>query len=284
MRIRAAVLERTGAPLVVEELELAPPGPGEVLVRLGASGICHSDQNAIDGVDPVPFPTVLGHEGAGVVEAIGPGVRRVAVGDHVALSWMPSCGECARMPARAPAPVLDRARADGPRHAARRHLAALSRRRDGPPLLVHLVLRRGVRAARALVRADPARRAVRGRRPRRLRDLDRDRRGLADGGRAPGRARRGGRLRRRRAVGGARRGRRGGRDGRSRSTSRSEARLRHASSAPPPPCCGPARPRRPPRRCARPAAVASTTRSRRPGARRRCSPRSSRRAPAAPRS
>jgi len=94
MRIRAAVLERTGAPLVIEELELAPPGPGEVLVRLGASGICHSDQNAIDGTDPVPFPTVLGHEGAGVVEAIGPGVRRVGVGDHVALSWMPSCGEC----------------------------------------------------------------------------------------------------------------------------------------------------------------------------------------------
>jgi Zn-dependent alcohol dehydrogenase len=95
MRIRAAVLERTGAPLVVEELELAPPGPGEVLVRLGASGICHSDQNAIDGTAETRCPAVLGHEGAGVVEAIGAGVRRVAVGDHVALSWAPSCGECA---------------------------------------------------------------------------------------------------------------------------------------------------------------------------------------------
>jgi alcohol dehydrogenase len=95
MRIRAAVLERLGGEQQIQELELAPPGPGEVLVRLHASGICHSDQNAVDGTDPVPFPTVLGHEGAGVVEAIGPGVRRVGVGDHVALSWMPSCGECA---------------------------------------------------------------------------------------------------------------------------------------------------------------------------------------------
>jgi Zn-dependent alcohol dehydrogenase len=95
MRIRAAVLERTGAELAIQELELAPPGPGEVLVRLHASGICHSDQNAIDGVAETRCPAVLGHEGAGVVEAIGPGVRRVAVGDHVALSWAPSCGECA---------------------------------------------------------------------------------------------------------------------------------------------------------------------------------------------
>ena len=95
MRIRAAVLERTGSSLSVEDLELAPPGPGEVLVRLHASGICHSDQNAIDGVAETPCPAVLGHEGAGVVEAVGPGVRRVSVGDHVALSWAPSCGECA---------------------------------------------------------------------------------------------------------------------------------------------------------------------------------------------
>jgi len=95
MRINAAVLERAGGAQEVQELDLAPPQAGEVLVRLHASGICHSDQNAVDGTDPVPFPSVLGHEGAGVVEAIGPGVRRVAVGDHVALSWMPSCGECA---------------------------------------------------------------------------------------------------------------------------------------------------------------------------------------------
>jgi S-(hydroxymethyl)glutathione dehydrogenase/alcohol dehydrogenase len=95
MKIRAAVLERTEGPLAVEELELAPPGPEEVLVRLHASGVCHSDQNAIDGTAETPCPAVLGHEGAGVVEKIGPGVTRVSPGDHVALSWAPSCGECA---------------------------------------------------------------------------------------------------------------------------------------------------------------------------------------------
>jgi S-(hydroxymethyl)glutathione dehydrogenase / alcohol dehydrogenase len=95
LAIRAAVLEETGAPFVVDELELAPPGPGEVLIRLRASGVCHSDQNAIDGTAATRCPAVLGHEGAGVVEAVGAGVRRVVVGDHVALSWAPSCGECA---------------------------------------------------------------------------------------------------------------------------------------------------------------------------------------------
>jgi len=78
----------------VGELELAPPRAGEVLVRLHASGVCHSDQNAIDGTAPARCPTVLGHEGSGVVEEIGPGVTRVRVGDHVALSWAPSCGTC----------------------------------------------------------------------------------------------------------------------------------------------------------------------------------------------
>jgi Zn-dependent alcohol dehydrogenase len=95
VRIRAAVLEQTGGPLDVHELELAPPAPGEVLVRLHASGVCHSDLNAIDGTAETRCPAVLGHEGAGVVEAVGEGVRRVAIGDHVALSWSPACGECA---------------------------------------------------------------------------------------------------------------------------------------------------------------------------------------------
>ena len=94
MKIRAAVLERTGGPMTVQELDLAPPGPGEVLVRLRASGVCHSDQNAIDGTAETRCPAVLGHEGAGVVEQVGPGVTRVSVGQHVALSWAPSCGTC----------------------------------------------------------------------------------------------------------------------------------------------------------------------------------------------
>ncbi len=95
MKIRAAVLEQTGGPLEIHELDLAPPAHGEVLVRLHASGVCHSDYNTIDGTAETLCPTVLGHEGAGVVEAIGEGVTRVAVGDHVALSWTPSCGKCA---------------------------------------------------------------------------------------------------------------------------------------------------------------------------------------------
>jgi Zn-dependent alcohol dehydrogenase len=94
VRIQAVVLERTGGPLVVSELDLARPGPHEVLVRLHASGVCHSDWNAVDGTAENPCPCVLGHEGAGVVETLGEGVTRVAVGDHVALSWAPSCGEC----------------------------------------------------------------------------------------------------------------------------------------------------------------------------------------------
>jgi Zn-dependent alcohol dehydrogenase len=94
VKIAAAVLERTGAPLEVTELDLAPPRAGEVLVRLHASGVCHSDQNAIDGTAKARCPAVLGHEGAGVVEAVGPGVTRVRPGDHVALSWAPSCGSC----------------------------------------------------------------------------------------------------------------------------------------------------------------------------------------------
>jgi S-(hydroxymethyl)glutathione dehydrogenase/alcohol dehydrogenase len=93
--IRAAVLEEPRGQLAVQELELAPPGPGEVRVRLHASGVCHSDFNAIDGTAPTRCPAVLGHEGAGVVEAVGAGVRDVAPGARVMLSWMPSCGTCA---------------------------------------------------------------------------------------------------------------------------------------------------------------------------------------------
>ncbi len=94
MRIRAAVLEATGGPHAVAELELAQPLAGEVLVRLRASGVCHSDWNAIDGTAETRCPAVLGHEGAGVVEAVGEGVTRVEPGDHVALSWAPACGTC----------------------------------------------------------------------------------------------------------------------------------------------------------------------------------------------
>jgi Zn-dependent alcohol dehydrogenase len=94
VRIRGAVLSETRGSLEVLELELADPKQGEVLVRLHASGVCHSDQNAIDGTAATPCPVVLGHEGAGVVERVGARVTRVRPGDHVALSWTPSCGSC----------------------------------------------------------------------------------------------------------------------------------------------------------------------------------------------
>jgi hypothetical protein len=95
MRIRAAVLEEFGKPLVVQEVELAGPKAGEVLVRLKACGVCHTDLYTASGADPSGYaPCVLGHEGAGVVEAIGEGVTSVAPGDHVVTLFSPQCGEC----------------------------------------------------------------------------------------------------------------------------------------------------------------------------------------------
>ena len=95
MKMRAAVLEEFGEPLVIQEVDLADPGPGEVLVRLVACGVCHTDLYTASGVDPSGYaPTVLGHEGAGVVEAIGEGVSDVAIGDHVVTLFSPQCREC----------------------------------------------------------------------------------------------------------------------------------------------------------------------------------------------
>jgi Zn-dependent alcohol dehydrogenase len=92
--MRAAVLEQPGLPVRVEELEVAPPGPGEVAVRILASGICHSDLHVRDGEWERPGPIVLGHEGAGIVEAVGEGVREPKVGDQVVLSWYYPCLRC----------------------------------------------------------------------------------------------------------------------------------------------------------------------------------------------
>src|SRR4051812_38321479 len=95
MQIRAAVLEEFGQPLAVQDVDLADPGPGEVLVRLHACGVCHTDMYTASGADPSGYaPAVLGHEGAGVVEAIGEGVTSVAPGDHVVTLFSPQCGEC----------------------------------------------------------------------------------------------------------------------------------------------------------------------------------------------
>src|SRR5881396_2195169 len=95
VKIRAAVLEEFGAPLEVQEIELAEPKATEVLVRLVACGICHTDLYTASGADPSGYaPTVLGHEGAGVVEAVGARVTSVAPGDHVVTLFSPQCGEC----------------------------------------------------------------------------------------------------------------------------------------------------------------------------------------------
>src|SRR5580692_1726824 len=95
MNIRAAVLEEFAKPLHVTDVELAEPRAGEVLVALAACGVCHTDMYTASGVDPSGYaPTVLGHEGAGVVEALGPGVDSLAVGDHVVTLFSPQCGEC----------------------------------------------------------------------------------------------------------------------------------------------------------------------------------------------
>ncbi len=102
MKVRAAVLNAMGAampyakskPLTIEDVELRDPGPGEVLVRMGAAGLCHSDLSVINGDRPRPTPMALGHEAAGVVEALGPGGSDLKKGDHVVLVFIPSCGHC----------------------------------------------------------------------------------------------------------------------------------------------------------------------------------------------
>lgn len=102
LKTRAAVLRVLGAappyasskPLTIEEMDLSPPGRGEVLVAIKAAGLCHSDLSVINGDRPRPLPMALGHEAAGIVEALGEGVEDIAIGDHVVMTFMPSCGHC----------------------------------------------------------------------------------------------------------------------------------------------------------------------------------------------
>ncbi len=118
--VRAAVLTKQGGRLEVMEISLGDPGPGQVKVKVAAAGVCHSDLSLANGTLLQEVPAVLGHEGAGVVIAVGDGVDRVAVGDHVVLNWAPACRECwfclqgepwlcvhAEETARAPYAVLD---------------------------------------------------------------------------------------------------------------------------------------------------------------------------------
>lgn len=95
IKTRAAVAWEAGKPLSIEEVDLMPPQKGEVLVRIIATGVCHTDAYTLSGADPEGvFPAILGHEGAGIVEAVGEGVTTVAVGDYVIPLYTPECGEC----------------------------------------------------------------------------------------------------------------------------------------------------------------------------------------------
>lgn len=164
MRIRAAVLEQMGLPtpyaesrpLRVQEIELEPPGQGEVLVRIAAAGLCHSDLSVINGDRPRPLPMVLGHEAAGVVEEIGPGVDDLKKGDHVVLVFVPACGHCLPCMQGRPALCEPAATANGVGT-----LLSGARRlhRDGEPLNHHVGVSAFAEYAtvsrRSLVKIDP---------------------------------------------------------------------------------------------------------------------------------
>ena len=93
--MKAAVLYEAQTPLVMEELDIGEPAPGQVMVKMMASGVCHSDWHVVKGEwTHLPLPIILGHEGAGIVEATGPGVNNVKPGDHVVLAWRSQCSLC----------------------------------------------------------------------------------------------------------------------------------------------------------------------------------------------
>jgi aryl-alcohol dehydrogenase len=134
MRATAAVFEKLRTPFEVADVEVGEPGPGEALVRVVAAGVCHTDALARDGELPFPAPGVLGHEGAGIVEAVGPGVTEVSAGDKVVIGW-PWCGRCRNCLEGQPRYCLSLAqlvagggRADG---------STSLRRLDGSPLHSH---------------------------------------------------------------------------------------------------------------------------------------------------
>lgn len=138
LTFRAAVFEGPGRPLAIEEVELpAQPGPGEVLVKLAASGLCHSDYHVLRGEWPAPTPLVLGHEGAGTVEAVGEGVTSVATGDHVVLCWTPWCGRCPYCMAGRPI-LCDMAKSRASRHVMYDGTTRLTR--DGRPVHSYIAL------------------------------------------------------------------------------------------------------------------------------------------------
>jgi alcohol dehydrogenase len=164
MKIRAAVLDRMGAsppfaqsrPLAIRSVDLAPPGPGEVLIKVAAAGLCHSDLSVINGDRPRPMPMALGHEAAGVVEELGPGVHDLQRGDPVVVVFVPSCGHCAPCAEGRPALCEPGAAANGAGT-----LLSGERRlsQDGAPLNHHLgcsvFAEYATVSRRSLVKIDP---------------------------------------------------------------------------------------------------------------------------------
>lgn len=141
--IRGAVLERSGdslpyaesKPISISEMQLSPPGEGEVLVKINAAGLCHSDLSVVNNDRPRPLPMLLGHESAGVIEALGPGVTDFEVGQHVVMTFLPRCGECdgCRTNGMIPCEVGSRTNNEGTLIGGTRHIT-----RDGETIQHHL--------------------------------------------------------------------------------------------------------------------------------------------------
>lgn len=163
--MRAAVLSEIGTPgpyatsrpLTIEELVLSDPGPGEVLLRIDAAGLCHSDLSVVNGARPRPVPMALGHEGAGTVEALGDGVEDLQIGDRVVTVFVPSCGACTPCAEGRPALCEPGAAANGAGTLTGGHTRL--HRADGTPVHHHLGVscfaERAVVHRRSLVRIDP---------------------------------------------------------------------------------------------------------------------------------
>ena len=187
VRIRAAVLEEFGAPLEVQEVDLAEPQAGEVLVRLVACGVCHTDLYTASGADPSGYaPTVLGHEGAGVVERVGRGRRVAAARRPRGDALLAAVPRVRPLPRSAHESLPRDPRAAGQGLSPRRDDAAFPRRRAGPALHGHVDVRRVHGDARDRAREDHAGGAARPRLRLRLRSLDRARRGAEHGEGAAG--------------------------------------------------------------------------------------------------
>ena len=225
--MRAAVLYEFNEPLVVEEVELDGPKEGEVAIRMAASGVCHSDLHVVQNIHPTLLPAILGHEGAGVVEEIGPGVTQRPAGRSRDAHLAPVLRPLPLVRDRSPEPLRERRLV---RRDARGRHDALPRRRSPNPPLQHVVVRRAL--GRSGANGDPGRPVTAADRARAhgLRRHDRGRGCPQHRARAPGRLGRGRRLRRRRPERRPGRRDRGSADDRRSRRRRVEARDRAGSA------------------------------------------------------